>query len=383
MNPLDNLPEIKQRVQGWWNRTNTGPVSYMIFERDPIPYDKLRKPWMSPDSLDGWSNWKQEIVFGHAVQLTHQTGDWQYVEDAIDLLAEYPTYTGYAGEGYSFNLPMLGPGSLSAYLSGFMKYFPPTIWLDLVEPWSWKRVLALTETSRDPLWDTALQAVRRHVARLQKLYVIAHPDHGGILDVLASLVGTQELLMKMIEEPEETLDVIGVLEMLWYKADAEFGAIIDPGNHGCYVRQMRWVSAKPVLTAICDLCAMIGPEMFDRFVLPSITRDCGKFDGNVIYHLDGPGQLPHVDSLLKIEKLRAIQWVEGAGNPPATDERWHGLYHKIIDAGKGICISESYERMDAMRSLFAKFPSENFYVGFWADQSQAAEAAAALRKFAK
>ena len=379
MNPLANLSEVKERNEKWWNRTNTSPVSYVVFEREPIPYDKLRKPWMSPDSLDGWSNWKQEIVFGHAVQLTQQTGDWQYVEDAIELLAEYPKYTGHAAEGYSFNLPMLGPGSLSACLSGFMKYYPPTIWLELEEPWPWERVLALTETSRDPLWDTAIEAVRRHVARLQKLYVIAQPDHGGILDVLASLVGTQELLMKMIEEPEEVLAVIGVLEKLWFKADAEFGTIIYPGNHGCYVRQMRWLSAKPVLTAVCDLCAMFGPDMFDRFVLPGIMRDCEKFDGRVIYHLDGPGQLPHVDSLLKIEKLRAIQWVQGAGNPPATDECWHGLYRKIIDAGKGICIDECYERMDALKSLFAKFPSENFYLGFWANQSQAAEAAEMLR----
>ena len=381
MNPLASLPEIRERAEAWWTYRNKGPLTYLIFEKEPIPYDKLRKPWMNSDSLDCWTNWKQEVVFGHAVQLTHATGDWQYVGDAIDLLAEYPKYTGHAGNGYSFNLPMLGPGSLSACLSGYMKYHPPTIWLELEEPWSWERVAALTATSRDPLWDTALEAVRRHVARLQEFYVIAQPDHGGILDVLASLVGTQELLMKMIEEPDTVSRAINVLEQLWNKADAEFGAIIDPENHGCYARQMRWLSTKPALTGVCDLCQMISPEMFDRFVRPSLVRDCVQFDGRVVYHMDGPGQLIHADAILGIEKLFAIQWVEGAGNPPATDPRWHGLYRKIIEAGKRICISESYSRLDALKALFAKFPAENFYLHLQADRSQIADAETALRNF--
>ena len=257
---------------------------------------------------------------------------------------------------------MLGPGSLSAYVSGFSKFNPPTIWLELPEPWPWERVLALNEHSRDRYWDTAVAAVRRHVARLQSQYVIAQPDNGGILDVLASLVSSPELLMKMVEAPDEVTQVIAVLEKLWYKADAEFGAIIDPGNHGCYARQMRWLSAKPTITGVCDLCAMIGPGMFEQFVLPSLRRDCEHFPHRMIYHLDGPGQLPHVHHLLSLDKLHAIQWVEGAGNPNATDPRWHDFYRRVINAGKRLCISVPTNRVPDLQRLFTQFPAEAFWV---------------------
>ena len=50
------------------------------------------------------------------------------------------------------------------------------------------------------------------------------------------------------------------------------------------------------------------------------------------YHLDGRGQIAHVDHLLSLPRLRGIQWVPGDGNPPA--ECWLPLLKRIRDGGK-------------------------------------------------
>ncbi len=59
--------------------------------------------------------------------------------------------------------------------------------------------------------------------------------------------------------------------------------------------------------------------MFKQFVLNTLRTDTEKLD-NVIYHLDGVGELNHLDDILSLEKLKAVQWVFGDGQPPA--EEW-------------------------------------------------------------
>ena len=81
----------------------------------------------------------------------------------------------------------------------------------------------------------------------------------------------------------------------------------------------------------CDFCYMISPDMFERFVLPDLKACCDHLDYG-FYHLDGKGQIPHLDLLLSIERLRGIQWVTGDGTLPP--EKWPQLLKRIVDAGK-------------------------------------------------
>ena len=48
-----------------------------------------------------------------------------------------------------------------------------------------------------------------------------------------------------------------------------------------------------------------------------------------IYHLDGPGEIPHLDMLLDIPRLNGIQWVAGAGKAALTDPCWFDMYKKM------------------------------------------------------
>ena len=80
-----------------------------------------------------------------------------------------------------------------------------------------------------------------------------------------------------------------------------------------------------------DFSYMISPQMFERFVLPDVAACCAALDHG-FYHLDGKGQIPHLDMLLSLERLRGIQWIPGDGQPPP--EQWLPLLKRIRDAGK-------------------------------------------------
>ena len=47
--------------------------------------------------------------------------------------------------------------------------------------------------------------------------------------------------------------------------------------------------------------------------------------------MDGIGQIPHLDSLLKIDGIKGIQWVPGSGAP--EEQNWDDLLTRILDAG--------------------------------------------------
>ena len=94
------------------------------------------------------------------------------------------------------------------------------------------------------------------------------------------------------------------------------------------------LSMKPmVLQYLLPLASsyMISAEMFAQFVLPTIQEDVAWLKHS-IYHLDGVGEIKHLDALLALDKLDAVQWVFGDGQPGTM--HWLDLYRRIQSAGK-------------------------------------------------
>ena len=85
----------------------------------------------------------------------------------------------------------------------------------------------------------------------------------------------------------------------------------------------------------CDACAMFSPAMFERFVLPALSEQCAWLD-HAMYHLDGSDCLPHLDVLLSIDELDAIEWTTDPKVPGPCDPHWYPLYRKILAAGKSV-----------------------------------------------
>jgi hypothetical protein len=113
---------------------------------------------------------------------------------------------------------------------------------------------------------------------------------------------------------------------------------------------------------------MISPQMFDEFFLPGIAEECRALEAS-IYHLDGPNALGHLDSLLGIKELNAIQWVYGAGHGRASD--WLPVYKRCQAAGKGLQLNLEANEFDLfMREL----RPEGLYISTWVGSREEGEA---------
>jgi hypothetical protein len=80
---------------------------------------------------------------------------------------------------------------------------------------------------------------------------------------------------------------------------------------------------------------MISPAMFRQFVVPPLKAQCEWLDYS-LFHLDGTQALCHLDALLEMDALNAIQWTPQPGIESAGHRRWHDLYRRIRGAGKGV-----------------------------------------------
>ncbi len=366
-----------QRWETWWERKNNGPLLSIMYPRQEVDYTPVRKPWMSPPLVEKWTSYMHEFLFGQAVEYAWKTGDFAQVDEALEFLAYYAEVTGNAGEGFPFLFANLGAAMMPALITNYTQFKGTTIWVEQEEPWDWDRLLAIDEDARTPYAEAALEGVRRLARRLSGKFVIAPPELGGLLDVLAGMRGTQNLLTDLLLYPDNVKTVLEKLDRIWLKYYREFSEIIDPANHGAYAVTMRYLSSKPNVVGSCDFSAMIAPEMFQEFFIPYLQRDLERFPGRVVYHLDGPGELPHVEHLCAQESLYGVQWVTGAGNPGNLDERWDPLYRQLLDAGKRVFLCGGPR--ERLPEFFKRFPAREFFVPFTARGEQHAQELLGLR----
>ena len=81
----------------------------------------------------------------------------------------------------------------------------------------------------------------------------------------------------------------------------------------------------------------MSPNQFREFIVDSLRQQARKLD-HVLYHLDGPDAIKHVDALMEIEEIDALQWTSGDHGPDGTLEDWYEIYDKARRAGKSLWI---------------------------------------------
>ncbi len=262
----------------------------------------------------------------------------QSAEKVVDALDAHLSGYEYLGDAFPMvSFDKFGPGVLAAFCGAKLDNATGGVWFFPDR----EREIGEIHIRYDPenIWVQRIKDIYR--AAYQKwggLVVMGMPDLGGVMDVVATFRGTQNLLVDLYDEPDEVLRVIAETERAWRAAYEDMSETLAP--QGVHTDWSGLLSKSPSYILQCDFCYMIGVEMFRKFVLPTLIRDC-EILPHTIYHLDGVGELNHLDDILKIEKLDAVQWVYGDGKPGAR--HWVDVYQRIATAGKRQMIVGSVE----------------------------------------
>lgn len=234
----------------------------------------------------------------------------------------------------------------------------------------------------DPVWDSLEDAensydgttLEKHLAIAQYLtenakdnFFVGMPDSCGTLDAIAHLYSMENLLYDMILQPDKVKKVVSMLNKGWEISNERFYKISKDHNQGGAHAWMHLLAPGRVAQMQCDLSVMISEEMFSEFVLPELEQQIEWIDYPV-YHFDGIEQVRHLPYLLGMEKLKAIQWTEVAGQPSAA--HFIPVLKQIQDAGKGLIIMAPLEDI---KILLQNLSANRLYIHTIAKNQQEAQ----------
>jgi hypothetical protein len=226
---------------------------------------------------------------------------------------------------------------MASYMGSRAEAAQDTIWFHPVG----KKIRDIRiSVDRDGFWYKRVHAIEDAALKAWGGDVqISISDIGGNLDTLASLRGTEDLLMDLADDPDTVETLSRDITREWLKVyDAEARKIAKVCR-GFTSWSPVWSKERSYMFQ-CDLSYMFSNEMFERFVVPDLAACCEQIPAS-FYHLDGKGAVKHLDSLLAIKKLKGVQWIAGAGQPPP--HQWPELLSRIRAAGKFCQVFETPE----------------------------------------
>lgn len=235
----------------------------------------------------------------------------------------------FLGDGFPHVWPNFGAGVIAAFLGADILNKPETCWF---KPKQIKPIsdISLTYDPSNPWMPRIKEICRAALDRWEGNVQIAMTDLGGNLDIVSTFRPGEALLTDLYDFPDEVRRLAWEAHKAWWQCFEEINGVLQPANPG-FSAWAPIFSSAPYYMLQCDFCYMIGPDMFDEFVKPELAASCRKL-ANPFYHLDGVGQLPHLDSLLSIKELKGVQWIPGDGKPPMVE--WPEVLRKIRAAGK-------------------------------------------------
>lgn len=319
--------EVKHNYSLWWEQKLQRSLVKITVEDAFEPQGaKPPAPLLNQQTCTDFSWSAEELI---------ETLDWKLSQEE------------YLGDAYPFvNFDMFGPGVLAAFCGAKLDNSSGQVWFSPEEI----KEISDIHIKYDPnnIWLKRIKDIYcAGNKKWQGKVLMGMPDLGGPIDVAAVFRTSEHLLMDLYDEPEEVKRLISEVEIAWKAAYDELNNVLQPVNPG-YSDWTGLYSAEPSYVLQCDFAYMISTPMFDEFTLPSVKRSCKELV-HTMYHLDGVGQLNHLDSLLKVKELQAVQWIYGDGKPSAR--HWPEVYEKIRKAGKSMQMVGDYDDFKVITGL--------------------------------
>lgn len=325
-----NFEETKAHYTNWWNGKGIVLTMWEHLYKEGAPYENIVPPPPHKDLNQLWfdADWR-------AQQLHYSMSRNSYLADILPVANT-----------------QLGPGSLASILGSVLEGREDTIWIHQKPNFDGQIIFD------EKGWKLHENLLRNCVANSKGKYMVGCPDLVEGLDVLASLKGSDNILMDLILNPDDTLELMKKVNEVYFDVFNRIYDIINVNGEMAFCYFSLWAPGK-VSKLQCDLSIMISEDDFRTFCLPFLREQTEKID-YTLYHLDGVDAIRHLDAVLELEKLNAIQWTPGYGQPQGGSPQWYDLYKKILASGKSIMAN--WVTLDELEPLLDNVGNEGLHI---------------------
>jgi hypothetical protein len=323
MMAIERLPDWEQRLarqDAFWSRAiiDRAPVCITTAKPEPV------RPWPQQQHAtlrDRWMDTEYQTARALAGALNHD----------------------YLGDALPHAYPNLGPEVFSAFFGCELEFGEDTSWSQPILH-DWADVAEVRFSRDNGYWKKLVEMTDALLAAGRGVFYTGMTDFHPGADAIAAFRDPLRLNYDMVEAREQVETLLPYVTDVYLKVyDFFYDKLTAAGQP-----ISTWagiVSRKKWLVPSNDFSCMISPRMFREIFLESIAAECRHYEAS-LYHLDGPQALKHLDALLSIPELSAIQWVYGAGNGRTSD--WMPVHKRIQEAGKGLQLGFGADELDTI-----------------------------------
>lgn len=299
------FPTIARRFEAWWEQdVMDRPVFIGMADTNPARRITLRYELL--DDPDAWfeakrADMQQMLCVGDAIPRI-----------SVDL----------------------GPMPMAGIYGGQREVGHDTLWTHAFIDDAWSNAPDWRISEDHPVWVLAKDLLRRVAEDAKGRYLVCAPDLGAAGDLVQIMRGSSPLCLDVIDQPERVRAALEGIRDSWLYAFSEVYRIVMGRGAGLYQWLRLW-SNRPYVVPACDFGAVLSPRQFQKLFLPDIARLAAAV-GRAVYHLDGPDATRHLDALLEIPEIAAIQFSPGPSNFTALG--WVEMFRKIQAKGKSLLV---------------------------------------------
>jgi hypothetical protein len=259
---------------------------------------------------------------------------WFDAEFQVDFYMESIKGKKFYAETFPVFWPNLGPALYAAFYGTEMEYQEVTTFsIPIVKEWDDIGKIKLNKQNKyfkklDELTELALE-------KCTGKFMVGFTDLMPGMDCVAAWRDPQQLCIDLCLDPDKVKEM-GILAYRDFHPIYDYYDDMLKKHKQLSVTWMGIPSFKKMHIPSCDFSAMISTEQFEEFCLPSIQHEVEGIAHN-IFHLDGKGVARHVDLVLQMKEINAVQWVQGMGKDTPIMQ-WIPLLKKIQSAGKSLVI---------------------------------------------
>lgn len=335
--------KVMERHEAWWHGE--------ILDRPPV--------WITAPSGVKQRPFPTKV---HA-SLRDRWFDTEYV---LDMAEAYMAGTAYLGDSLPTWFPNLGPEVYAAFLGCPLEYSEGTSWaVPIVKDWSDLDLIRFDPTNE--YWLKIQEMTDAGLERARGKFLVGYTDLHPGADAACSFRDPQQLCLDLVTAPEQARELLRRVQDPFPEVFDRLTSRLEQAGHPA-ASWLPVVGAGRVHIPSNDFSCMVSPAMMRDFFLEITVQECRLADRNV-YHLDGRNAIKHLDMLLGIPELHAIQPVIGAGD--VLDEAWMDVMRRTRAAGRSVHLSAGW---DMIRQVIQEFEPEGFFFCTGAGSVEEAEA---------
>jgi hypothetical protein len=298
-----------QRIYAWYQQE--------IIDRPPIRFSTHNAGYSTSPRFRGrtWPDLKAR---------------WFDAEFQVESFIESFEGRTFLAETFPVFWPNLGPEVYSAFYGSGLVYQEVTSYsVPLVVEWE-DMVKVRLDTS-NAYFRKLEEMTSLALAQCEGRFMVGYTDLHPGADCAAAWRDPQNLCLDLISLPEK-------VRRLMELATADFQQVFDHFDGILKAQQqlsVTWMgipSYGKMHIPSCDFSAMISTKHFEEFFLPAIIQEVKPMTHNV-FHLDGPGVAKHLDRILEIPEINAVQWVP--------------LLKRIRAAGKSVVVDLQVSELES------------------------------------